>query len=457
MEQRRMMASREQVDESEDLRLYCGAFDFDVDTGELKREIAELEAAPALSAGDVLGKQEKLKALRAELVGRESYMKAPLKRLAAPSETPDDAEAVWLSFPQAMCILADSHGASPEELAGWVWDGNLRAYEDETALMCPFQPDYASGEVSFDYLARLMAFEFKRHEVEAFEPKCRYITGAALLERWRNQAYIQAEPFICAQVASGRLSEIHPIMGVTQASFPGELHRPPLTEALFELEAVERVEVENLFDVVMSTPGTKRPLVCDSGNTLMAESTGTALDHCSAFRALQGLRPDEIAMAFIGDRSDAGLCGNNMLEISARGVCRRVSLAEFGFVDRRNGTLTQQAVVLIGLAQGKEIRRTGDANAKIMERLRAILRKHLGLKHDPFLPHNSERGWLPLFSISDRRGAADERAKRDAERKTVSLELMQEAGHQFAADENNWAEEDPADQWLKEHAPKRRS
>lgn len=58
-------------------------------------------------------------------------------------------------------------------------------------------------------------------------------------------------------------------------------------------------------------------------------------NRCKVFRAMEKLTADEVSMTFVGDENESGM-GNNMLEISARGVTRRVPLAELDLVDRRN-------------------------------------------------------------------------------------------------------------------------
>lgn len=174
-------------------------------------------------------------------------------------------------------------------------------------------------------------------------------------------------------------------------------------------------------------------------------------DACAVFRNMESLRPAEISIALVGDTSESGLAGNNMLEISARKVTRRIAVAEFGLVDRRTGALNQHAAVLVGFAHGERISRTKEAHAATMKRLRAEFRNRLGLESDPFTQHSHENGWRPLFSIVDLRGRADDRAKEKAERRTVSLDQMQEQGCQFASEKEDEAGEGAsADEWMNE-------
>ena len=97
------------------------------------------------------------------------------------------------------------------------------------------------------------------------------------------------------------------------------------------------------------------------------------------------------------------------------------------------------------------------ANSKKISRLRGIFRSHLNCTDDPFDPYRKAVGWNPRFKISDNRGAADLRAKREAERRTSSLEQLQENGAQFPQnDQTQSFEGDDADdayEWLKNHNP----
>jgi hypothetical protein len=190
----------------------------------------------------------------------------------------------------------------------------------------------------------------------------------------------------------------------------------------------------------------------DLANTGSGVQAASDEDACAVFRIMENLRPSEIAITIVGDTSESGLAGNNMLEISAREVTRRIAVAEFGLVDRRTGALNQHAAVLVGFAHGAKITRTKEGpHAATMKRLRAEFRNRLGLDADPFTQHSQENGWQPLFSIVDLRGRADDRAKEKAERRTVSFDQMQEHGRQFAADDEDVTGEDvTADEWMKE-------
>ncbi|MCC6972319.1 MAG: hypothetical protein IT434_19055 [Phycisphaerales bacterium] len=302
-----------------------------------------------------------------------------------------------------------------------------------------------------DYLSPMMACWFRNDDIDKFEPADRYSTGATLIGRWSHQPGIRPEAFIRAKIAESRLLDIHPTFGGTRGTHTEDAGFPPLEVGLFALGDIERIEAEDGLDFTNEQLAAKQDVVINekSGSDLQPVPGN---DACAVFRNLANLHPSEIAITIVGDTHETGLTGNNLLEISARGVTKRISLAEFGLLDRRTGALNQQAAVLVGLAQGARSSRTKESHAATMKRLRAQFRDRLGLEADPFSTHQRDTGWRPLFSIVDLRGCADERAKDKAERRTVSLDQMQEQGRQFAASDNDVTDEDAtADQWMKEN------
>lgn len=141
-----------------------------------------------------------------------------------------------------------------------------------------------------------------------------------------------------------------------------------------------------------------------------------------------------------------------MLEISARGETRRLPCIALDLINRNNGALNSQGVVMLGLAQGRAIPGT-EANRKKVSRLREALRVRLGICDDPFEAFQQRKGWQPRFKIADRRGDADERAKRQAESRTISLHHHI---HHLDADKHHDdldEREDEVATWLRDHDP----
>ncbi len=430
----------------------------------LKQQVVQWEAVATPTAGELAHKETRLEELHQELL-RMELQQRQARGDYYPERKSLDADKVpapppdYIAYPKAMKTLTDRLGATPEELAAWIFmgpdTGGIVAYRNANELNPPprFYFDYFMGE---DYLSPLMACWFRQDDVNRFDPADRYITGAALIERWSKHPAIQPEAYIRAKIAESRLLDIHPTFGGTRGIHDDDTDLPPLSAGLFAMNHIVRVEAEDELDVATASPNSGAVLEVVLPVGVSPDSPSVPFgDPCAAFRLLQELHPSEISIAIVGDTSESGLSGNNMLEISARDVTRRMSLAEFGLVDRRGGSLSQQAAVLIGLAHGKKFSRSEEKNSATMKRLRAEFRDRMGIKADPFTPHHPKLGWQPLFSIADIRGRSDERARHEAERRTVSLDQLQDQGRQFTADESEHTvdEEDSAESWLKENDP----
>jgi hypothetical protein len=187
-----------------------------------------------------------------------------------------------------------------------------------------------------------------------------------------------------------------------------------------------------------------------------AANQPSTADPRAAFLAMENLIANELNIAFVGDQSESSLGANNMLEITARKETRRIAVAELNLVDRRQGTLNSQGVILLGMAQRKKLTHSAN-NATKVKRLRDVFRNYFGVKGDPFEPYRKGAGWVPHFKITDKRGAADERAKREAERRTDSYEELIERGDNFTAPNQSQEhfddEDDAASDWLKDNDP----
>lgn len=147
----------------------------------------------------------------------------------------------------------------------------------------------------------------------------------------------------------------------------------------------------------------------------------TSAIQCEVFLAMKNLTANEVSLTFVGDKSESGIGANNMLEISARGKRKLVALAALNLVDKRKGAPNSQCVILLGMVQKLKLPNNNN-NSKKIERLRKVFSSFLGIKSDPFNPYRKGAGWEPLFSIEDKRGAADERAKQEGERRTSSTD-----------------------------------
>lgn len=435
------------------------AFEFYERIHELQTQIADWESKETPTATDKDIQERRLQELLRELEQMKSQLrqargdKYPERKRLDEASISTPSAGDYIAYPKAMRILSEGLGATPEELAAWIFLGpsdGIAAYRNANELdpQPRFHFDSFMGE---DYLSPMMACWFRDDDVAKFEPADRYITGAALIERWNHQPGIRPSAFIRAKIAESRLLDIHPTFGGTQGTHPDETGFPPIEAGLFALSEIERIEAEDGLEIISEQPAAEQEVVGaeKSGND-MPPIPGD--DTCAVFRSMENLHPTEIAITIVGDTYETGLAGNNMLEITVREVTRRIAVAEFGLVDRRTGSLNQQAAVLIGLAHGAKIFRTKESHAATMKRLRAEFRNRLGVKADPFTQHSPANGWQPLFSIVDLRGRADERAKEKAEYLTKSFDQMQEQGHQFADSEAIATDEgDAADRWMEEN------
>lgn len=431
----------------------------------IKEQIAEWEAVATPTADDLTRKESRLAELQQELARMEHQEHQP-RRAYYPEQNNLDGAAdttagagshiKYIAYPRAMQLLADRFDATLEELAAWIWmgpkDGGLAAYVNANELDPAPRFHYSIvRDDDFDYLSPLMACWFREDEIARFDPADRYITGNTLIERWSEQPGIKPEAFIRSKIAESRLLDIHPLYGNTQGTHHDDVYWPPLASGLFALAHVEAIEAED-FGVdtnrSVETNNDHKPEIAREDPPGQVELRSPT----DVFLAMENLAASEVSIAFVGDKAESGLTANNMLEISARGETRRIPLAALDLVDRRRGTLNSQATILVGMAHKKTLTRTDEKNAQKMTRLRKVFRKHLGIQSDPFDPHQPGIGWQPRFAIVDRRGVADERAKREAERRTSSFEKITDAA-QFAEngkqDRPFEDDDDTADEWLK--------
>ena len=227
---------------------------------ELRKQISEWASIPALTAGELTAKERRLEDLRHEFALLERlekefrvshYPKKESKRSPDP-ELSDvlDAKDQYVAYPNALMQWAKRLGASPEELAAWLFVGpelgGLSAYLNANELEPPREFHFAPclGN-DLDYLSPLMGCWFRKDDVLNFSPTKRFITGAALIERWSQHWGIRPEAYIRAKIEESRLQDIHPLSGVTQGRVPGDEEYPPMSSGLFGLSEIEAIEQED--------------------------------------------------------------------------------------------------------------------------------------------------------------------------------------------------------------------
>ncbi len=234
-------------------------WDFFQRVDELKKQVAEWESVATPTAAELAKKETRLVELQQELTRMEASQRAARgdyvperkpSRKKRGSLAAEPAPSVrYIAYPKAMQQLAHRLGASPDELAAWIWtgpeDGGIAAYVNANELDSPPRFSYSYFVGTSDYIAPLMGCWFKADDVDQFEPTDRYIVGAALMERWIQQPGLNAAAFIHAKIAESRLLDIHPIYGGTRGTFSENSDWPPLESGLFSLSLVKQIEAED--------------------------------------------------------------------------------------------------------------------------------------------------------------------------------------------------------------------
>jgi len=234
-------------------------WDFFERVDNLKKQRAEWEVVATPTAAELALKETRLAELKQELARMDAQARLargdcyPERRPSQNKDGDTVAEPAtatrYMAYPKAIHQLTARLGATPEELAAWIWlgptDGGIAAYMNANELDPPPRFFYVTGSNSHDYIAPLMACWFKVEDIDQFVPTDRYITGAALMERWGKRPGLHAVAFIQAKIAESRLLDIHPIYGGTRGTFSEHSDWPPLESGLFPLAHIERIEVED--------------------------------------------------------------------------------------------------------------------------------------------------------------------------------------------------------------------
>jgi len=229
----------------------------------LKKQVSEWAVVVTPSAAELALKESRLKELKEEIDRMDAHQR--LARVdyfpeRKPNQNVDGAPSImptvsarFIAYPNAMHQLTRRLGATPEELAAWIWlgpeDGGLAAYLNANELVPPPRFFYATGSDTHDYIAPLMACWFREEDINQFDPADRYIVGAALIERWNKLPGLHAVAFIQAKIAESRLLDIHPIYGGTRGTFSEHPDWPLLERGLFPLAHVQQIEAEDFSEL----------------------------------------------------------------------------------------------------------------------------------------------------------------------------------------------------------------
>lgn len=222
---------------------------------ELEKQIERWWAVAAPTAGDLAEKERRLKELADELARMERVMKHGRGDylVEAPQVSGPDKQGRYIAYPKALHQLQQRLGATPEELAAWIFmgpeKGGIAAYRNANELKSPprFYFAHFMGE---DYLAPMMGCWFLAEDVERFSPVDRYMTGQALIERWSAQPGIVPKAFIQVKIQESRLIDLHPTYGATRGTISEDDTFPPLEAGLFARTQIEAVEAEDFGSAV---------------------------------------------------------------------------------------------------------------------------------------------------------------------------------------------------------------
>ena len=237
-------------------------------------------------------KQTRLAALKKELAGIKRRERRSRKPRGGKHRRPADAgkEGTFIApdfqerffvYPKAMRRLRERLNATKEELAAWVFLGpaldGIDAYLNVDEVEPPDRFNYYPPRTGWDYCTPLLSCWFIREEVVNFKPSERYITGSALIKRWRKYEDIDPAKFIGAQINEGRLQDIHPITGHTRAGMQGNDAYPPLKSGLFPVSEIEAIEETDFNEDVADQPA-KDPGHLNHDLELQARANGIAKD-----------------------------------------------------------------------------------------------------------------------------------------------------------------------------------
>jgi hypothetical protein len=185
---------------------------------------------------------------------RDGRKQAAESKTSAETNKPSiETTVADVHFLVAREMLKERLGATPQEIAIWVWMGKKSGeidgyrdallYDDEPPKF--YFPPFDSFDNRFDYVSEMMHCYFRRSDLDAFTPSDRYLTYAQLVERWRTRLTEQEiVALINAEGATGELTGFHPLTGSVQGAGYGmnEKEMPPLDQGMFCLAHVEAVE-----------------------------------------------------------------------------------------------------------------------------------------------------------------------------------------------------------------------
>jgi hypothetical protein len=172
-------------------------------------------------------------------------------------------------------FLKNNHTGPDTELKGYT---NINELGDQRRFYFPDAPlwvkshDFDSDH-SYEYLPLLENCYFKGTDIAKIGISRRYITGAALIDRWREYrtSESQAKAFVKGRIKESRLLIFHPIYAGAdlEESVPEEnrdFQLPPIDQCLFCWDEVMEVEAAEFGETIQANANTLEPKDRSSGS-----------------------------------------------------------------------------------------------------------------------------------------------------------------------------------------------
>lgn len=169
------------------------------------------------------------------------------------STVKSDKEITFIHYTKALQQLKKRLSATPDELAMWIWMGQelegLNAYIIHNEKSLPESFYYTDTGDGADYLTPLLACSFKLDDITNFKPTKRYITGKALIQRWKKFKDFEdtnLKSFIQTKINEEKLYSYNPITGLTSEHSTTNGVLPSFKKGIFSISQIIEIEKNEL-------------------------------------------------------------------------------------------------------------------------------------------------------------------------------------------------------------------
>lgn len=144
-----------------------------------------------------------------------------------------------VDYMRAKSLLRERFQAGPQEIAMWVFMGQLIAWRGQELDSPRFYFEWNPGD-DYDYVSRLIDTDFSGEQLALFEPYERWLTHEELVNLWTtSMTRAEALSLIRSRLISGELAGAHPLSGMLNDD--GE---PGLEDCLFSVADAEQLLAE---------------------------------------------------------------------------------------------------------------------------------------------------------------------------------------------------------------------